>query len=68
MDDEGEPRILNKLFELWGISPTRDHPHHDPKNWIDEPPKNGMIRTHCKVCGEFVGYRPASSGSKRRRR
>jgi hypothetical protein len=38
----------------------RDHSHLDTTNWIDEPPKNGMTRTHCGICGRFLGYRPTS--------
>ena len=33
--------------------------HHDPALWQDHPPANGRIKTMCRVCGGFVGYRPS---------
>jgi len=32
--------------------------HHNPTIWKDAPATDGRIRTVCKTCGGFVGYRP----------
>lgn len=34
--------------------------HADPKNWLDLSPDSGRIKTVCKFCNAFIGYRPVS--------
>jgi hypothetical protein len=41
----------------------------NPCNFVDTVTKDGQrIRTICKVCGDFVGYRPVIQETKKRGR
>jgi TubC N-terminal docking domain len=35
----------------------------DQRNWLDEPSKDGSIRTICRICGRFIGFRPVRIGA-----
>ena len=37
--------------------------HNDQRNYVDVVLKSGWIRTTCRVCGRFVGYRPLGVGA-----
>ncbi len=64
---EQRDRLIRHLQASSPSNPsgTRQKCHPcDMRNWVDERPKNGRIRTHCGRCGRFIGYRPEYLGSR----
>lgn len=51
--------IIGRLKSGSGVSPRCSY--CDWRSWIDEPPKDGRIRTTCGRCGRFIGYRPVAA-------
>ena len=57
--------VLTALQTAWQQTPAtpaeppRCKQHIDPADWLDEPAANrpGWIRTTCRRCGGFVGFR-----------
>jgi len=36
-------------------------PHNNMANYLDGPSRNGRIRSTCRACGRFIGYRLAGN-------
>ena len=57
---EHRAEILGQLRTV-SASTAELHPARcrcDIRHWVDEPPQDGRIRTHCGNCARFIGYRP----------
>lgn len=42
----------------------RCKPQCYPRDWLDAPAVKGNIRTICRLCGTFIGYRPVERATK----
>lgn len=49
---------------------VRCEAHGEPSQWEDEPApyRPGWIRSTCRTCGGFVGYRPTDGITRQKRR
>jgi hypothetical protein len=61
-----DPAILAQLQAAWGRAaivaqqpPMGCMVHIDERRWLDEPAtgRPGYVRTTCRDCGAFIGYR-----------
>jgi hypothetical protein len=53
------PVIVDQLCKTRTATAVGRCVNCDRRNWRDEPPKDGRIRTTCGKCGRFIGYRLA---------
>tara|TARA_Y100000593_G_scaffold90885_1_gene178318 strand:+ start:343 stop:567 length:225 start_codon:yes stop_codon:yes gene_type:complete len=71
-----EPALLAQLQDAWNqtvatgpplipAKPPKCSQHVNPQDWLDEPAPGRLdwIRTTCRLCGGFIGYRPANNES-----
>ncbi len=52
------PTIIEHLRKGTNTTATASCGRCDWRNWRDDPPEDGRIRTTCGKCGRFIGYRP----------
>lgn len=55
--------LLAKWFLIHNLTPRSDHTHADPAHWVDvkrsdkDIERGARIKTICRICNGFVGYR-----------
>ena len=55
------PAIISRLRGANTTNRTASCTRHgvrDFGNWVDDSPIYGRIRTTCRLCGSFIGFRP----------
>jgi hypothetical protein len=53
--------IIDRLRGPGNVAAVSKCTRCDHRDWVDEPPVGGQIRTHCAKCGRFIGYRPVGA-------
>ncbi len=67
LTDELRSKIASRRLELIAkLAPATKRVDRfcmrcDRRDWIDAPARDGRIRTTCRVCGRFIGYRKVES-------
>lgn len=54
------PKIIDRLATTRNGKAHGEHAcvHIFSQDWVDQPLGDGRIRSTCRLCGRFIGYRP----------
>ena len=61
---EHRDEIIRRLAAKPGRATGSCNGYCDKRNWVDDAVNSSLIRTTCRICGKFIGYRPKILGNR----